>query len=379
MTERQVAQPAAETVAPGSLIIRPAAFIPEARGGRLRVCYDILMLITHTDFPFVRFFITLQGHKARCPRSMKRASLILTFLLLSLLPTAATAEVWTAERFPIPYLQDMTRHVSDPDGLLTTEARDSIDMILTAMQSERGVQSIVAVARRIEDGDAYSFGMALARKYGVGRRKQNSGLVIVLSTEDRAYYILTGTGLEGTLPDAICKRIENRYMVPALKRGDWDTALLSSVRAISACVSGDTSLVAESDESDDDAPVVALFIVIFGLFILFVIIASRNSRATRCPRCGAHAMKPTGETVRRTADGEEMIVVRCSKCGYTETRRKRGGDDNGGDGLSALWPIIFLGGTGRSGFGGGFGGGGGFSGGSFGGGSFGGGGAGGRF
>ena len=122
---------------------------------------------------------------------------------------------------------------------------------------------------------------------------------------------------------------------------------------------------------------VALFIVIFGLFILFVIIASRNSRATRCPRCGAHALKPTGETLRRTADGEELIVVRCSKCGYTETRRKRGGDDNGGDGLSSLWPLIFLGGTGRGG--GGFGGGGGFSGGSFGGGSFGGGGAGGRF
>lgn len=300
--------------------------------------------------------------------------------LLCFLFSGAQAKVWTAEDFPIPYLQNMKRHVSDPDNLLSPDSRDSIDKICTRLQKEKGIQSIIAVAARIEGGDPYSFGMALARKYGVGSIK-NTGLIIVLSTEDRAYYILTGTGLEGTLPDAVCKRIENRYMMPALKKGDWSTAMLVTVEKVSDTVYGDSSLTADdTGESDDNSPVIALVVTL--LIILFLVVPAYLAvrRRSRCPRCGAHAFRPSDDTLRSNTNGEEYTLWKCAKCGYTEARPKRRGDSGTG-GLTALWPLLFIGrgggmnsnsGIGGSDFGGDIGG-------SFGGGDFGGGGAGGNF
>ena len=292
-----------------------------------------------------------------------------------MLPLFAEAAVWNADNFPVVYLQDSRRHVCDPDNVLSPAVRDSVDALLSALEAKRGVQSIFAVAKRIEGGDSFDFGMALARKYGVGLGKQNSGLIVVLSTEDRAYQILTGNGLEGTLPDALCHRIEEDYMVPFMKQGDWDAAMLNGAKAICAYVAKDESLLPKGSAAGDDtaAMVFALVIVAF-LVVFFGLFVKKSMDGNRCPKCGHHGLKRTGQTLRRTGDGKLLVIYKCPKCGHTVAKEEN--DDGGhGGGMSALLPFLFLGG----GRGGGFGSGGGVSGGTFGGGTFGGGGAGGRF
>ena len=54
----------------------------------------------------------------------------------------------------------------------------------------------------------------LGQETGVGQKERDNGLVILLSTDERCVQFATGYGLEGILPDAICKRIQNRYMLP---------------------------------------------------------------------------------------------------------------------------------------------------------------------
>lgn len=300
----------------------------------------------------------------------------LLIALVCLLPLLSHAKEWNADNFPIAYLQDSRCYVSDPDNVLSPAARDTIDVLLADLEAKHGVQSLFAVAKKIEGGDPYEFGMALARKYGIGSKKQNSGLIVVLSTDDRAYYILTGNGLEGTLPDAICKRIENQYMVPYLKNNDWDTAMTNCAKAVYARISGDSSLLpAEKDEGDDTAAEIAALVIVAVLAFMFYYLI-RNKNTKTCPKCHKHTLKRTSQNLRRTADGKMLTIYKCTNCGYTEAREENDHNDDDGGCASALLPFLFMGG-GRSG---GFGGdGGGFSGGSFGGGSFGGGGAGGKF
>ena len=57
--------------------------------------------------------------------------------------------------------------------------------------------------------------------------------------------------MEKYLPDALCKRIENRVMVPHLKRGDWDNAILNTVDAISEVLSGESELQFEEEEKEE--------------------------------------------------------------------------------------------------------------------------------
>ena len=306
---------------------------------------------------------------------MKRiVGLFCLFILFGVCSVRAEDKVWTADELPMVHLQDSRRYVCNPDGVLSQAAVDSMDAVLGQLERTKGIQSVIVVVKQVEDGDPYTFGMNLGRKYGVGSKKQQSGLIVVLSTEDRKYYILTGFGLEGALPDAICKRIENQIMVPLLKEGDWDSAMVNGVKAISGYLQGDRSLTAEED---DDGGVSAGSLLVLFFFILVFAITMLHNKAQKCPRCGSKSFVKTPEKYLYTREGWDyyQVVFYCKKCKYSESkviRRKHEDNDSGG-----LLTGVLLGSM-LGGRGGGFSGGG-FSGGSFGGGGFGGGGAGGGF
>ncbi len=304
---------------------------------------------------------------------------ICLFLLLvvchSLQPVHAGT--YTPDNLPMVYLQDKTRHVVNPDGILSAQTVKQMDDMLTQLETEKGVQSVVAAVEHVEGGECYDFAITLGNKLGVGN-KQNTGLIILLSTRDRCYQILTGEGLEGTLPDAICRRIENRYMVPYLKKGEWDKAMLQTVTAVCDVVKGDASLLNSDTLDAEDGEgfgFLGLVIIIFAGSILISVWSNR--RQNRCPKCKhypMHRINSEVKTDRYRKVEHHRVYYRCPKCGHTECRTHDEPFDNG-TGFGGFPPVAgpFHRGFGGRGFGGGFGGG------SFGGGSFGGGGAGGKF
>lgn len=302
--------------------------------------------------------------------TLTRWTTLCLFLLASL---AGWAEAWTPETLQMVHLQDARRYVCNPDGVLQQAFVDSTDARLYALERDKGVETVVVVVEHLKGDDPYQFGMELARKYGIGKMKQNTGLIIILATGDRSYQILTGRGLEGTLPDAICRRIQNRVMVPLLKEEKWDEAIFETVKSIDGYVREDESIKNSLDDQREGSwsigVTLLLVIIVFVVFML-----SFDRKFKKCDKCGKRKWIITHKRRFKTPDKKFRIRTtwRCKNCGheeYTESDDPNSGGINSG---SSIPPIIFGGGSGRSG-------GSGFGGGSFGGGSFGGGGSGGRF
>lgn len=300
-------------------------------------------------------------------------------MLLFTCIVAVFADGYNAENLPMPYLQDERRHTINPDQVLEEWAVSQLDSIQYRLEHQKGVQAFTIAVKHLENDDPYTFAMDVARKYGVGSARQNSGLIVVLATEDRSYYILTGSGLEGTLPDAICKRIENHYMLPYLKESDWNQALVQTLEACSKYIYEDEQLMAELQGDEDDeaeAALVALVLVVLGFGLVLGAIIYKDRKDRKCPRCKQLTVKLVSKIQISRKNGviKKQATYLCTHCGHSFTRIETEYDDN-------YWNNGVVISGGRSGFGrgGGFGGGGGFSGGSFGGGHFGGGGAGGRF
>lgn len=292
-------------------------------------------------------------------------------LFLCLLVTLQAQKVYTTRNLPKVHLQDRTRYVCNPEGILSAAATDSIDRMLYALEQQTGIETVVAVVPSIGEEDCFDFSHRLLNEWGVGKKEKNNGLVILLVTDQRCIQFYTGYGLEGDLPDAICKRIQTRDMIPYLKDGNWDAGMVAGVRAV--CARLDGSMENDTEEEEEDLSVGAallLFMGIIGIGLLVAILAMRA--ASKCPNCGQHKLQRSGSTLisRRNGIKTENVTYTCRNCGHQVVRRQESYDENyrgrGGSG-----PVIFGGG-------GGFGGGG-FSGGSFGGGMGGGGGAGSRF
>ena len=293
------------------------------------------------------------------------------FILSLLGCLSIQAKEYTIKEIPMVHLQDRTRYVSNPDNILSASAVATMDSILFALEQKTGIQTLVVVVTGIEGGDCFDFAYRLGKEMGVGQKERDNGLVILLSTDERCIQFATGYGLEGILPDAICKRIQSRYMVEHLGKEDWDTGMVEGIRAVNGYLDGSMENI-DSNEEEDMTP-----LYIFGAFMLGGLglfgwaVWSQN----RCPKCKKHQIQRISSNILSRANGfitEETTYI-CKNCGHTFTRNSKTSDPNFRGPRGGSGPTIFMGG-------GGFGGrGGGFSRGSFGGGSFGGGGAGSRF
>lgn len=295
-------------------------------------------------------------------------------LFLCLLALVQAQRVYTTRNIPKVHLQDRTRYVCNPEGILSAAATDSIDRMLYALEQQTGIETVVAVLPSIGEEECFDFSHRLLNEWGVGKRGKNNGLVILLVTDQRCIQFYTGYGLEGALPDALCKRIQTRDMIPYLKDGNWDAGMVAGVRAVCARLDGSMENDGETEE-EEDLSVMEVLLLFFGFSAIGLLIAFLAVRAaTRCPNCGKYKLQRSGSTLvsRRNGVRTEDVTYTCRNCGHRIVRRQQSYDENyrgrgGGSG-----PVIFGGGFGGSS-------GGGFSGGSFGGGMGGGGGAGSRF
>lgn len=288
---------------------------------------------------------------------------ILMFLLCIALH--GNAKVYKVKDVPMVHLADRTRYVSNPDGILSQGTVASIDSMLFSLEEKTGIQALVAVLTGIEGGDCFDFAYRLGKENGIGQKGRDNGFVVLLSTDERCIQFVTGYGLEGLLPDAICKRIQQRYMVEHFGHDNWDAGMLEGMRAVCGHLDGSMENVADED---DDTVAILIFVAIFILALLFILWLVWYT--SRCPVCKKHKIQSVGSHVVGHENGYSIVqtTYRCQNCGHTFTRTTHTPNNNGrgrGGGM-----IIGSGGFRR---------GGGFSGGSFGGGGFGGGGAGSRF
>lgn len=293
-----------------------------------------------------------------------------------LLVSLQAQDIYTTRNIPKVHLQDKTRYVCNPGNILSAAACDSIDRMLYALEQQTGIETVVVAVPSIGQDDCFDFSHRLLNEWGVGKKEKNNGLVILLVTDQRCVQFYTGYGLEGDLPDAICKRIQTRDMIPYLKDGNWDAGMVAGIRSVCARLDGSM----ENDTDEEEEFPWEVFLIAFGFFGIAIAVGILAARAaTKCPHCGKHKLQRSGSVLvsRRMGVKTEDVTYTCRNCGHKVVRRKESYDEHyhGGGGSG---PVIFGGGGGLFGGGGGFSGGG-FGGGSFGGGMGGGGGAGSRF
>ena len=195
---------------------------------------------------------------------------------LCILTLPLWSKVYTPSTLPMVHLEDRTRYTCNPDGILSAAAVSTMDSIFYALEQQTGIQTVVAVVDEIDPTDCFEFAHALFTAQGVGQQGKDNGLVILLSTEERCIQFVTGYGLEGSLPDAICKRIQSKYMVHLLGDERWDEAMVAGSRALYNHLMGDPTLINEErQEADDDLQALVTAILIF-VIIVYIYIAVRK-------------------------------------------------------------------------------------------------------
>lgn len=152
-------------------------------------------------------------------------------LALTLLCGARGAE-------PIP--PKPARYFNDFAGVVSPATSEALNAQLEAFERETSNQVLVAIFKTLPaDGALEDFTQRTAAAWGVGKKQANNGAVLFLFTESRKMRIEVGYGLEGALPDLLAAQIIDRELRPALRAGDYDSALRRGVDAILQAARGE--------------------------------------------------------------------------------------------------------------------------------------------
>ena len=166
--------------------------------------------------------------------------IILTIFCLGMLfpLLGSAARPYGVEEIPNVQVGNRYRFTSNPDGVLSPSAVAEIDSLCYSLRHRALAQVAVVAVEDIRGDDLFSFAHTLFSQWGVGRADSDNGLGILLVVDRREVRFVTGPGLEGVLPDALCKRIQMRYMLPYFREGDYSAGMVAGLRAVASVLEG---------------------------------------------------------------------------------------------------------------------------------------------
>jgi len=154
----------------------------------------------------------------------------LFILLLAVIPAATVhAEQWQK--------LNVQGYVNDFAGVLNATTVEGLTRLST--------QIAVVTIKTLEGDTVEDFASHLFQKWGVGYKGTDRGVMVLLATDDHKYWTEVGYGLEPILPDGKVGGF-GRDMVPLLRQGDYNSAVLQMVSQIAEVIAQDSHISLDS-------------------------------------------------------------------------------------------------------------------------------------
>ena len=202
---------------------------------------------------------------------MRTTGILLLGLFLLFTPSL------NAEDFP----QRASTLVTDFTETLSKKEKSSLESKLVAFNDSTSTQIAVVLMRSTGLYEIADYSVQLFNQWKIGQASKNNGILILVAVEDHKVWITTGYGIEGVLPDALCRRVIEQDIVPAFRRGDYYTGLEEGTNSIMSIVKGEFT-ADDYLKTKKKKPVFFPFLMF--LFIIFIVVVSQFGRTKRYAR-----------------------------------------------------------------------------------------------
>ena len=158
-----------------------------------------------------------------------RVLTLMIVLLMSLAPIVNAAPAIPEPRGDI-YVQDF-------ENLLSREQTNELNRLGRALEDRTKAQIGVLTVTTLDGYSVEEYALQALRKYGLGDKKLNNGVLLLLSMEDgepgnRPLRIEVGYGLEGALPDGKVGRILDNVTIPYLVNNQPGEAIVETYKTL---------------------------------------------------------------------------------------------------------------------------------------------------
>lgn len=192
---------------------------------------------------------------------MKKLLLFLS-LILSLNAIAQIEKLLPEAPVPMRFVVDQT-------GTLTHDQQQALEQKLMAYEDSTSTQFEVVIIPTTQDYDIAEFATALGRKWGIGQKDKNNGLIFLIAKDDRKIFIAPGYGLEGAIPDITAKQIIDNIVLPNFKGNDFYAGIDEGIDALILAAKGEFVAPEKRHRKGNNTGIPVPLIILIVLLILF--------------------------------------------------------------------------------------------------------------
>ncbi len=167
-------------------------------------------------------------------RPIHGTTILLIIALMSGLisPSAATAQPRDTPRTGI----------IDMAGVVDAQTEAGLNNWLLELEKKTGAQLKVLTIDSTRGRDIHTYAMETAKRWRLGKKQEDNGVLIMIAVADRKYAIVVGQGIEDTLPDLYTDTIARKHFVPNFRRGDYATGIYQGTVALARKVAADSGV-----------------------------------------------------------------------------------------------------------------------------------------
>ena len=126
-----------------------------------------------------------------------------------------------------PFYPDKTnRYINDFANVIPDDKEEELNDICKNIEKQSSAQVVVITTNNVEkEYPIELYSIQLAKKWGIGQKGIDNGLLILICPNNRKSRIEVGYGLEGILTDVLTKRIQDQNFKPNFRKGDFYTGI----------------------------------------------------------------------------------------------------------------------------------------------------------
>jgi uncharacterized protein len=134
-----------------------------------------------------------------------------------------------------------TDYVNDFAHVIDQNTVTQLDDICRQIDEKAHAQIAVVTINSLDGSDVESYAADLFKKWGVGSKSTNRGVLILLAVKDHKYRVEVGYGLEPILPDGKVGGF-GREAVPSLRANDYSGAVTLMTSRVADVIAQDAGI-----------------------------------------------------------------------------------------------------------------------------------------
>lgn len=196
---------------------------------------------------------------------------LLVFAAFAVSATARAAEV-------IPDVP--TRYFNDYSMTVRPETAARLNKELEDLEKQSSNQILVVIYPQMQtESSLEDYCHRIYASWHLGQQGKNNAAVLFVFVQNHKLRIETGRGLEGSLPDSVCKDIISDQIAPKFKANDYDGGLTAGVESMIKATRGEyqgTGRTVNQDKNPggNSGGGLGIGTIFFLLFVAFIVFSS---------------------------------------------------------------------------------------------------------